>query len=437
MPYIREDRNGRFVECHENAPRAFRVDTTVWENWTDLVAGAVRGRPTTIEGWRLRPYGDMDVASHPPYAPSGIYTDHRDPAVESAAYRLRDRLLREQAGASQATLEPLATEFGLRHWRDAYNTVRNVGRRLTGESGRDANGELRWRRWNSPRNMRHTPAAPARPGARPDGSLVARRFGVEVEYDHPRGGDRSAIVADLVSQGINAQVEQYNHNTRPHWKMTTDATVSGGEIVSPIMAGDTASLDEVRDVIRTVKAHGGTASRSVGMHVHHDVTDFTTPELRARLVDTLQASERAMGEYVLQARVTGLSSHAGSYLTASDWNTVRREVQHLTPGSDPSGSNWSGSSVSRYSFYNVTIPMRKYGTVEFRGLGGTLNPGKVRVWIRMGQALIEAARLGVVIPMGVTSQDLAAILVEHNLLGQQTAARFVAECDRRMGRVTV
>jgi hypothetical protein len=285
--------------------------------------------------------------------------------------------------------------------------------------------------------MRHTPAAPARPGARPDGSLVARRFGVEVEYDHPHGGNRHEIVAALVAQGINAQVENYNHNTRPHWKMTTDATVTGGEIVSPIMAGDTASLDEVRDVIRVVKAHGGTASRTVGMHVHHDVTDFTTPAMRARLVSNLQAAERAMGEYVLQARVQGLSSHAGRYMDDRDWAQVQREVEHLTPGSDPTGSNWSGSNVSRYSFFNVTIPMRKYGTVEFRGLGGTLNPGKVRVWIRMGQALIEASKRDIMIPAGITAVALADLLVNAGLVGRNTASRYVAECDRRMGRVAV
>ena len=200
MPIIRELRDGTFSTCQAGAPRSFVVSYDSWADWL-----ALGPRPTTPGGLRLRPYGAMDVVSHPPYAPDGIYVDHRDPRVEAAAYELRDRLLREQAGASQATLEPLAQEFGLRHWRDAYNTVRNVGRRITGESGRDSDGELRWRRWNQPRNMRQTPAAPARPGARGDGSLVTRRFGIEIEFNGYNTRDR--IVAELSAGGAEVAGE--------------------------------------------------------------------------------------------------------------------------------------------------------------------------------------------------------------------------------------
>lgn len=428
MPTIRELRDGTFSTCTEGAPRSFTVSYDTWADWL-----ALGPRPTTATGLRLRPYGEMNVPSHPPYAPDGIYVDHRDPRVESAAYELRDRLLREQAGASQATLEPLATQFGLRHWRDAYNTVRNVGRRITGESGRDIDGELRWRRWNAPRNMRQSPAAPARPGARGDGSLVARRFGIEIEYNATSYNSRDAIVRDLVAAGIPAQVEGYNHNTRPHWKMTTDATVTGGELVSPIMAGDTASLDEVRDAIRIVKANGGTTAMTVGMHVHHDVTDFTTPQMRVRLVDTLRCAERAMMAYVPANRTNGMISHGAVALTPTDWDRVTAAVRNITPGARPGNSNYDDSVVTRAAFFNITAPMWKYGTVEFRGLGATLHAGKVRVWVRMGQALIEAARQGIDIIPGATPEQLASTLRSAGLIGANTAAKFCAECARRNG----
>ncbi|MCJ7755227.1 MAG: amidoligase family protein [Thermoanaerobaculales bacterium] len=426
MPTIRELRDGTFSTCTTDAPRSFAVSYDTWADWL-----ALGPRPRDSYGRRLRPYGAMDVPSHPPYAPDGIYVDHRDPMVESAAYELRDRLLSANQGASQATLEPLATQFGLRHWRDAYNTVRNVGRRITGESGRDSDGELRWRRWNAPRNMRQTPAAPARQGSRSDSSLVARRFGIEIEFNGRDYGIRDNIVRDLVAAGFNAQVEGYNHNTRPHWKMTTDATVTGGELVSPIMAGDTASLDEVRDCIRVVKANSGTTAIGVGMHVHHDVTDFDTATLRALLVDALQASEAAMIAYVPRNRTNGMTSHGGQALSDREWDIIRRAVPDITPGARPGNSNYQDSVVVRAAFYNITAPMWKYGTVEFRGLGATLHAGKVRVWVRMGQAIIEAARTGVEIEQGCTPAELAATLRTAGLIGATTASKFVAECERR------
>ena len=396
------------------------------------------GTASNTNGRSLRPYGVMDVEGHPPYASDGVYVDHRDPAVEQAAYELRDRLLRENEGASQATLEPLAVAFGLRHWRDAYNTVRNVGRRAgagTGnESGRDSDGELRWRRWNAPRNMRQTQgAAPARQGSRGDSSLVVRRFGVEIEFNRGTGGygQREAIVEEMTALGINAVVEHYNHTTRPHWKMTTDATVTGGELVSPIMAGDTASLDETRDAIRAVKNGGGATGRSVGMHVHHDVTDFTTAAMRERLIDALQASEVAMSKFIPPSRANGSTSCGAAMMSTGEWARVRNAVGSITPGSNPNGYHDSGSSVTRYRFWNVEGPMRKYGSIEARGLGGTLHAGKVRVWVRMGQAIVEAARQGVTLPANATPQELVDTLRTANLIGSRTGSRFVGECQRR------
>lgn len=194
--------------------------------------------------------------------PEGYWVDHNADDVQRLVYALRN-----MQGETRLGHESIAAALGLRHWRDSYNAARNIGRRRDGDQGRNAAGELTWRRWNRPRNMVRNAAAPARDGARPDGSLVARRFGIEVEFNQGTGGysQRGDIVADLNAAGILAEVESYNHQTRPHWKMTTDATVTGGELVSPIMAGDTASLDEVRDVLRIVKARGAESTQTVGI----------------------------------------------------------------------------------------------------------------------------------------------------------------------------
>jgi hypothetical protein len=364
---------------------------------------------------------------HGDSVPAGVWVNHGDRRVTGLIYELRNR-----QGDEALTHEQIRDVLGLRHWRDSYNGARNEGRRRDGDNGRNAAGELTWRAWNR-RNMRNAPAAPHRPGSRPDGSLVTRRFGIELEFNSGTysGYDmRGDIVRTVTGMGISATVEAWNHNTRPHWKMTTDATVTGGEFVSPIMAGDTASLDEVRDIIRVIRDHGGVSTQTVGMHVHHDVTDFTTPAMRVRLVDALEASEHALSRFVLPARINGGISCGASTMRGGEWATVRANVQGITPGTDPGLSQYHGP-VDRYRFFNVCAPMRKYGTVEFRGLGATLHAGKMRVWVRMGQAIVEAARLGVTIPTACSPQVLVDTLVAANLLGRQTGVKFVAECGRR------
>ena len=364
--------------------------------------------------------------------PPGIYTDPAASLVEGTVYDLRDR--REDERLTHAEI---AERLNLGHWRISYNVARNLGRRRDGENGRDYNGDLTYRSWNQPRNMRTSPAAPARQGSRSDSSLVAGMFGIEIEFNAGHGAYGSTVRHDAVTamqgQGISVVEEHYNHTTRPHWKMTTDATVTGGECVSPIMAGDTASLDEVRDVIRAIKAAGGTTASTVGMHVHHNVTHFTTEASRRHLIRTLANVEGALAAYVLPVRAEGTTS-CGAGLWRSGEAARLEAVAAYEPGATPNITNYgSVTGVDRYRFFNIDTPIRKYGTVEFRGLGGTLHAGKVRVWVRMGQAVIEAARLGMDFAPDTTPDELVTALRDAGLIGRRTGEKFLAEVARRQG----
>ncbi len=395
--------------------------------------------PTLPQRWHraetLRQAGrDIEV-------PEGVFTDWQNDEVREYVYARRQQ-------RPQPTMAEIADEAGFQHWLRVARASDAQARRVRADRAR-GNAEYRpesdHRRWaRSQRNMRtNTGAAPARQGSRPDGSLVVRRFGQEIEFNRGEHRDsvysseadalRLSIVNAINDAGMTARVEGYNHQTRPYWKMTTDVTVSGGELVSPIMAGDTASLDEARDVLRIVKEQGGTPGRTVGMHIHIDCTDFTTPGSRRRLIDTLAMAQSPMSQFVPRFRTTGELGNSAGLLSGSEFDILRRAVETLVPGADGRGYRRSGY-VDRSRFINVESPMLKYGTVEFRGLGNTLHLGKVRVWIRICQAVVEAAKQGVVLPMNATPAEFASALVDANLLGQRAASRFVAECDRRQGR---
>ena len=70
-----------------------------------------------------------------------------------------------------------------------------------------------------------------------------RKFGIEMEIV---GIDRQTALRALRAISISVQNEDYNHNTRGHWKLVSDSSVHGGfEVVSPVLHGE-AGLEEAR-----------------------------------------------------------------------------------------------------------------------------------------------------------------------------------------------
>ena len=51
-------------------------------------------------------------------------------------------------------------------------------------------------------------------------------------------GSKAEVCRALRRSGVECQTEGYNHMTRTHWKIVSDASVEGGfEVVSPVLKG--------------------------------------------------------------------------------------------------------------------------------------------------------------------------------------------------------
>lgn len=396
--------------------RTARVDVPeqVAADWEAICRGSDRLNPVNWRGHRVRPYPAMDVATHAPYAPAGVYTDHADPAVEAAAYEMRDRLLQQAQGSRQEVLQSIATAFGMRHWRDAYNATRNVGRRITGESGRDRqSGELVWRRWARPIGSRQATERIA--AVDPDNRY--RHFGIEIEFGYNGSNltaDRNAIGRESRAAGVTF-VDRWGNYGRATgtagWQGTYDSTVDGGEIISDILLGDAASLDEVRDMLRRVRNHGGVARPSQGMHVHHDVRDFDRDD-QVRLVDNLQMCQDALLAFVGNRA----SNTWCPRMTDDQFAAARRSVAAGAP-----------VNVGRYVAWNMGR-MHDRGAIEFRSLGHTLHGGKVRTWIKVGQSFMAATKAGYTFGPATTVPSMLRALREHGGLSTFHCERFARRC---------
>jgi len=332
--------------------------------------------------------------------PGGQYANHRDPVVAAAAYCWR------QAGL---TYQQVADRCQIQTFRMAEQAVARYARQ-----------------WGQ---------APRRSFRRQSRTVTARRFGIELEFNAARysgPGIRAEVVNDLVANGIRAAVEHYNHDVRPHWKMTTDATVSGGECVSPIMDGTPASVEEVLQVIRTIKARGGTTGRNVGMHVHHDVNDFTGDDM-TRLVGTMRHLQNALVAYVPRHRYDGSNSYGARMIREREWDMLAEAVRQgqMLPAAVRTRAARNGSCpVSRYSAVNWNSVLT-YGTVEIRLLGHTLNTAKVKTWIEATTAIFRAVKAGAEVTTPMTPAEMADWLVQNGGLSRRTADRYVAVCATR------
>lgn len=249
---------------------------------------------------------------------------------------------------------------------------------------------------------------------------IDRRFGVEIEVLGLADSTIARIVSDL---GYACRVERYNHQTRNHWKVTTDSSVEGFELVSPILKGADGK-QAVREIMAALRAAGGRVDRSCGFHVHHEVVDLTGAEL-STVVQMFAAKQATMDAMVAPSRrgtgypcgrlpMSEVSWYVRAFQATSDRRVLPRE--HSIGGRD----EWRYRALNVHSFPS-------YGTFEFRQHQGTLNGDKAVAWIDFGQALIAAA----VANTGFDAEgaDLLTTLANAELLSTSTATYLAERID--------
>ena len=387
--------------------RRIDVDDATEREWNGVCRAQNTLLPATSDGLPLRPFPAGVYNGDPVYA--GVWVDWQHDVTRRFIYDLRRRPV-----ADQPTHRQLADRYGFQHPLHPYRAadawarrVRQAGARGGAPRERNANDYRRWsvRPWSAQQMA-------ATAGSR------FRRFGIEVEFYGPNGrSDRSgndAIARAMRAAGLDTH-ERWGQWHRaagvPGWHCTYDSTAAG-EIISDILDGSQDSLDEVSAVLRAVRDNGGRANAQQGMHVNHDMTDFTLAD-KVRLVDNLAACQDALLAYI------GGRVHSGwcTPMTPSMFAHVRSTVAAgRAPGNDHNVA-WNLGHI----FEGATC------RVEFRGLGHTLNGRKVRAWVRVGQAFMQATKAGHTFAAGTTTSDMLATLRQHGL-STWASDTFAARC---------
>ena len=205
------------------------------------------------------------------------------------------------------------------------------------------------------------------------------RFGVEIEaYNCPR----SRLAEELENAGIRVAVERYNHDMRPHWKLTTDSSLSGNdtfELVSPILVGENG-LGELETVCWVLETCAVKVNDSCGLHIHMDAADFNMNTWK-NLAFNYKRLEPVIDSFMPRSRRDN-NRYCKSLRSISETDimnaTTLGELQEVF-------------SNNRYYKLNLQA-YPAHQTVEFRQHSGTINFMKIEKWIRFVSGMIIHAQ---------------------------------------------
>lgn len=221
---------------------------------------------------------------------------------------------------------------------------------------------------------------------------MERTFGIELEIV---GITRNQALVALQAVGITVHDEGYNHTTRPHWKLVTDASVTNGfELVSPLLHGE-AGLATLAIVATALDDAGATVNRSCGLHVHFDASGLTVDNVRT-IVKRYAAYEAQIDAFMPPSRRANANFYCASVRSLAE-RSAFVQADSLQALARAQGSRYHKVNLQSYLVH---------GTIEFRQHSGTVNAAKAVNWVRFLDAFISQS----VAPVTTTqAADLPAL----------------------------
>jgi Putative amidoligase enzyme len=200
-------------------------------------------------------------------------------------------------------------------------------------------------------------------------TVFNRKFGIEIEA---YGVEKGRVIRAINDAGVDCRNEGYNHDTRPHWKIVSDGSLSGYEcfeIVSPILEGENG-LEQLRKVSEVLVRLQVKINRTCGLHVHFDAAMMTLPTWK-NLIFNYASLEDIIDTMMPQSRRGNTNTYCKSLKIANlnaklNAATTIQQVTNIFP--------------NRYHKVN-TQAYSRHNTIEFRQHSGTIEAEKMVNWI--------------------------------------------------------
>jgi len=232
-------------------------------------------------------------------------------------------------------------------------------------------------------------------------------IGVEFEVVRPKEISYREFVNGIVKKfrenGLDVQAEGYNHSTRNYWKLVPDASISrqtgdrlggdsGIECVSPVLNGKKGIVD-IKKAIRSLVGAGASVNESVGYHAHFGIAGLSIEHLR-NLLYNYRGFEPIIDTIMLKNRRGAMDSASESQWAKSLYRRFPNEnefwqlLESCQSVSDIQSRVFGGD---RYQKTNL-MAYSRYGTIEFRQHGGTLEEDTIIYWLYWLHYLIQVSK---------------------------------------------
>ena len=232
-------------------------------------------------------------------------------------------------------------------------------------------------------------------------------IGVEFEVVRPKEVSYREFVNSIVKKfrenGLDVQAEGYNHNTRNYWKLVPDASISaqqgdslrgdsGIECVSPVLSGKKGIVD-IKKAIRSLVGAGASINKSVGYHAHFGIGGLSIEHLR-NLLYNYRGFEPIVDTIMLDNRRGAVNSSSESQWAKSLYRKYPNENDFWQLLESCQTISDIQSQVFRNDRYQKTNLMAygRYGTIEFRQHGGTLEEDTIIYWLYWLHFLIQVSK---------------------------------------------
>jgi hypothetical protein len=226
-----------------------------------------------------------------------------------------------------------------------------------------------------------------------------RTFGLEIEFARPIILTWHKIIETLQQNKINAVQSDrtdYVHHL-DCWRITNDGSVEvaidqihshagSNEIKSPILKGF-KGLEEVKQVLRILKALGCIINASCGLHVHHGFKKLNEAENTKTILNVCLLYNKYKGKI---ARLLPKERRHCHYAR----NFRRTEIQKITLDYDKTPTrdllSFPEGIQGRHRAVNV-FAYELHSTLEFRQHSATLDETKTINWIILTQHFMNTA----------------------------------------------
>lgn len=216
-------------------------------------------------------------------------------------------------------------------------------------------------------------------------------FGVEIEFLAPPNLEQDQVVSALASYSQLPVISALRGQPRPsQWKVVHDGSVSGPgrtgwEVVSPVLVN--TSMDQIDKMCSALSRLGAVVNRSCGLHVHIGARDMPLDAIK-RLAILYAESELFIDALLPPSRRASNNVYCKSVKANLKLQKVldAEDVSRVAMGVRQADRN----TADRHMKLNLTSYW-KHGTVEFRHHSGTIDPEKIKNWVKFCQHLVSTA----------------------------------------------